>query len=200
MIEYIYRNGLQLDKKTAELVWQPGFKFENLLDYKQTRGYGVTPTSSFWIFENHSHYLQYGEEFQLTISCHFNFKNFPFDRNECPIHFGNDLYSTDELMFDQIKIYYADAITSQGKESIFIDDMALPFEFELEALAIKQKSFNFNVSSVGILIIMRRHSLGQLLSGYYYPTASFALLSLVSFLINPDVVSRLYKCLIFLAI
>ena len=157
-------------------------------------------TSSFWIFENHSHHLKYGEEFQLTISCHFNFKNFPFDMNECPIYFGNDLYSTDELIFDRIKIYYADAITSQGKDSIFIDDMALPFEFELKALAMKQESFNFNVSSVGILIIMRRNSLGQLLSGYYYPTASFALLSMVSFLIDPDVVSGLSKFLIFLGI
>ena len=158
----------------------------------------MTTTSSFWLHENH--YLQYGEEFQLTISCHFNFKNFPFDYNECPIYFGNDLYSTEELMFDVIKVYYADSITSQGKESIFIDDMALPFEFELKALDIKQKSFNFNVSSVGILIMMRRNSLGQLLSGYYYPTASFALLSMVSFLIDPDVVSRLSKFLIFLGI
>ena len=111
--------------------------------------------------------------------------------NECPIYFGNDLYSTDELIFDQITIYYADDITSQGKDSIFIDDLALPFEFELESLAVKQNSFNFNVSSIGILIRMRRNSLGQLLSGYYYPTASFALLSMVSFLIDPDVVSRL---------
>ena len=158
----------------------------------------MTTTSSFWLHKNH--YLRYGEEFQLTISCHFNFKNFPFDYNECPIYFGNDLYSTDELMFDPIKIYYAAAVTSQGKYSIFIDDMALPFEFELEALVIKEKSFNFNVSSVGILIRMRRHSLGQLLSGYYYPTASFALLSMVSFLIDPDVVSGLSKFLIFLGI
>ena len=157
-------------------------------------------SSSFWIFENHSHYLKYHEEFQLTISCHFNFKNFPFDMNECPIYFGNDLYSTDELIFDRIKIYYADAVTSQGKDSIFIDDMALPFEFELEALAMKQTSFNFNSSLVGTLITMRRNSLGQLLSGYYYPTASFALLSMVSFLIDPAVVSRLSKFLIFLGI
>ena len=92
-------------------------------------------------------------------------------------------------MFDAIKVHYADSVTSQGKESIFIDDMALPFEFELEALAVKQKSFNFNVSSVGILIRMRRNSLGQLLSGYYYPTTSFAFLSMLSFLINPDVVN-----------
>ena len=83
--------------------------------------------------------------------------------NECPIYFGNDLYSTDELIFDQIKIYYADAVTSQGKDSIFIDDMSLPFEFELEALAMKQTSFNFNSSLVGTLI-----TIGVLLTCKYW--------------------------------
>merc|ERR1712008_263366 len=43
-------------------------------------------------------------------------------------------------------------------------------------------------SFTGMLLTIKRKSYGQLLSGYYYPTASFALLSMISFLINPDVV------------
>ena len=73
----------------------------------------------------------------------------------------------------------------EGDKSIHIDGLALQFEFELEALPIKKK---LNAYFPGILISMRRNSLGQLLSGYYYPTTSFALLSMLSFLINPDVV------------
>ena len=186
--DLIFRDALQIDKKTAELVWHPVFKFENLLDYKQIKGYGVTPTSSFLIFQNPEKFLQYGEEFQLTISCHFHLERFPFDSHECPIYFGNELYSTDELIFDEIRVYYGNDQTVEGTKAVFIDEMALPFEFELEALLIKQTSFNFNISSAGILVRMRRNSLGQLLSGYYYPTTSFAMLSMISFLINPDVV------------
>jgi hypothetical protein len=35
---------------------------------------------------------------------------------------------------------------------------------------------------------MKRKSLGQLLGAFYYPTSSFAFLSMISFLIKPDVV------------
>merc|ERR1712241_361525 len=35
---------------------------------------------------------------------------------------------------------------------------------------------------------LKRKSLGQLLSGYYYPTSTFAFLSMMSFLIKPEIV------------
>ena len=44
-------------------------------------------------------------------------------------------------------------------------------------------------SYTGIALRMRRKSLGQLLSGFFYPSAAFALLSMISFLIKPDMVS-----------
>lgn len=79
--------------------------------------------------------------------------------------------------------------TSAGQEPLILDDLALPFRFELEVLQNKEKDVgNYNASMAGILIRIERESLGQLLSSYYYPTASFALLSMVSFLINPEVV------------
>ena len=78
--------------------------------------------------------------------------------------------------------------TNKENVPLILDDLALPLGFELEVLPMREKDFNYNVSQAGILIRMERESLGQLLSGYYYPTASFALLSMVSFAINPDVV------------
>ena len=37
---------------------------------------------------------------------------------------------------------------------------------------------------------LTRTSRGRLDSGYYYPMAAFALLSMISYLINPDIVSH----------
>ena len=65
----------------------------------------------------------------------------------------------------------------------------MPFEFHLEARPSFEKISDSTYSKTGIHIRMKRKSLGQLLSGYYYPTTSFALLSMISFLINPDIVS-----------
>jgi hypothetical protein len=80
---------------------------------------------------------------------------------------------------------------SEGVDSIIIDNSTLPFEFELESLAEKERDYShFRVSMTGMHLKIKRKSLGLLLSGYYYPTTSFALFSMVSFIINPDVVSQ----------
>ena len=73
---------------------------------------------------------------------------------------------------------------------MILDDLTIPYGVELELLQFKEKyaTKTHNYSVAGILIKIKRDSLGQLLSGYYYPTASFAILSMVSFLIHPDVV------------
>ena len=169
------------------------FKFENLLKYEQTKGYGGTGTSSFWFFRDQS--LEYEEEFHLTISCPFHFEKFPFDSHECSIYFGDGRYATDELRISGVTLRYGISFdgpsTRVGDEALILEDLALPFGFKLEVLPIKEMDTgNYNISFAGILMRLERKSLGQLLSGYYYPTTSFALLSMVSFVINPDVVSE----------
>ena len=77
---------------------------------------------------------------------------------------------------------------NESSVPLILEDLALPYRLELEVLPIREKDIGYNVSQAGILIRIEKKSLGQLLSGYYYPTASFALLSMVSFVINPDVV------------
>ena len=73
--------------------------------------------------------------------------------------------------------------------------MPYPFEFQLESIEACNKTIADNYgndyyhSHTGMRIKMERKSLGLLASKYYYPTATFAILSLISFLIDPDVVS-----------
>ena len=85
----------------------------------------------------------------------------------------------------------SNSVTSSGKDPIIISDSPFPYEFELKSIPSFEKSYDGhgNYSFTGMIFKMRRNSLGQLLSGYYYPTGSFAILSLISFLINSDQVS-----------
>ena len=83
---------------------------------------------------------------------------------------------------------------SEGVDPIIIDNSTLPFEFQLKSLAEKEKTYShINISYTGMGLSIKRKSFGLLLSGYYYPTTSFALFSMVSFIINPDVVSQMFK-------
>ena len=77
-----------------------------------------------------------------------------------------------------------------GEGGIDLEQSRLPFEIHVEHIEpFIHSEAGFNYSYAGIRFKFRRHDLGLLLGGYFGPTIVFAILSLVSFFINPDVVS-----------
>ena len=150
-----------------------------------------TSKSSTYLYAPEENSLLYGVPLQLTFSCHFDFAKFPFDSHECPMEFGEMLKETKDVTYNTSRIIYGNESQRIGEDPIIIDNLAFPYEFHLQSLSEFQKSnsYGFNYSYTGMLMKVQRKSLGQLLSGYYYPTASFALLSMISFLIKPEKVS-----------
>ena len=94
----------EIDGPTAKLIWQPRFKFPNVLKYELTKEYGATNTFIFWYLGNQM--MEYGEQFQLTFFCHFDFTNFPFDSHECRIEYGDENHGTDDLKVNASTIIY----------------------------------------------------------------------------------------------
>ena len=77
-----------------------------------------------------------------------------------------------------------------GEGPIIFDHNRLPFNVSLESIAGYEFSqAGYEYSGVGMRITLRRNNLGLLIGGYFGPTIIFSLLSLVSFTINPDIVS-----------
>ena len=184
------RNHVEFNKQTARDVWHPEIKFENVLNYKKTEPYGGETTFSFNLGFKKSYYMEYGEDFKITFSCDFHLAKYPFDSHHCPLYFGDERYNSSQLKFNTIRISYKMDETWKEVDPIIIDNSPLPFEFQLNPLATKEKNNSFyNVSKTGMRLSIKRKSFGLLLSGYYYPTTSFALFSMVSFIINPDVVN-----------
>ena len=99
-----YCREFEIDGPTAKLIWQPRFKFPNVLKYELTKEYGATNTFVFWYLGNQT--MEYGEQFQLTFFCHFDFTNFPFDSHECRIEYGDENYGIDDLNVNASTIIY----------------------------------------------------------------------------------------------
>ena len=77
-----------------------------------------------------------------------------------------------------------------GEGPIIFDHTRLPFNVSLESIAEYEFSqAGYEYSGVGMRITLTRNNLGLLIGGYFGPTIIFSLLSLVSFTINPDIVS-----------
>ena len=93
---------------------------------------------------------------------------------------------TENILVDK----FDEKVTKPGEDPIVINSLPYPFEFQLSSLKSYGKKLNhFKHSHTGMVLKLERNSLGMLASRYYYPTGSFAILSLISFLINPDIVS-----------
>ena len=132
--------------------------------------------------------------FHLTFSCHFDFADFPFDSHQCPIEYGSIYFDQEQMRFNMTQAVFGNMSTNIGGDPIILDNLPFPFEFQLVVLPNFEFTsiYTISYSYTGIVLKMRRKSPGQLLCGYFYPTAAFALLSMLSFLIKPDVV-RLFE-------
>ena len=113
------------------------------------------------------------------------------------MEFGDETYGTElGVKLNAATINYGTDYSTKGDPAIILNDLPFPFQFELESLPVFEQILEeATYTYTGMLMRLKRKSLGQLLSGYYYPTATFAILSMVSFLINPDVVSLNSSCL-----
>ena len=191
-----------LTEEESKLIWQPVLGFKKLIEFKRTPMYGGSESSVSKVFP-HPLSMNYGnrhveEKFQLTFSCDFDFAKFPFDSHECSVEYGSGILMYEKMRFNITQAVFGTISTMSGGDPIILDNLSFPFEFQIMA----QPSFKFyqifgddrmvSFSYTGIVFKMTRKSPGQLLIGYFYPTASFAFLSMISFMINPDMVSSLY--------
>ena len=140
----------------------------------------------------HQSMLAYVQQYELTFSCHFHLKHFPFDSHKCRIEFGNYWDETKDLNLSATNIILRGypTITTED-DPIIINNLSYPYKFQLESLPAFEIDYNstgFKYSFTGVLLTLERNSIGYLMVGYYYPTAAFALLSMISYLIDADIV------------
>ena len=177
------------------MIWHPVIEFQKVIEFKKRQMYGDTDASLSLVFPS-SRWPRNRlvvELFQLTFSCNFDFTEFPFDSHECPLQYGDVVESQENLRLNVTLAVFDNITTTIGGDPIVLDNLPFPFEIQLVSLPnfeiINRQHGSF--SWTGIVLKMRRNSLGQLLIGYFYLTASFALLSMISFLIKPDMVRPL---------
>ena len=185
---------VEIDKNTATHIWRPAIDIENLIKSEKKKLFGLEEQKTFRLYPTVDKNMLYFEVLQVKSSCQFDLVDFPIDSHECNLIYGDRLYSSYLVKLNPSTIIHGTKITRIGDVPIIVNDPSLPFDFELQSLSTSNKSYgNLPYSYTGMKITMKRKILGDLLVGYYYPTAAFALLSMISFLINPDVVSTILK-------
>ena len=137
--------------------------------------------------------MKFYQSMKVKFACDFNFESFPFDSHECDLDFGSPSNSYNyTLKFSPVKVLQQNnkAVLLKLDEEMKLPDGHLPYSFSI--LGKKEfpiTNYEWDYPAIGIRIILKRKTLGTLIGGFYIPTALFAILSMISFFINPDVVS-----------
>ena len=186
-MEYLFRTRIKVDPQNMKPVWHPEMDFEHLMKSEPSEVYGGKEKGSMRYKSGH---MKYSEALHLKFSCPFKFHLFPFDSQKCCIEYGNLKEDADQVILNPGIVTYGGKKTTRNGP-FELNDLSFPFKLEIQSLPT---SNNFDTdrkrtfSYTGMCFKITRTTRGQLISGYYYPTASFAFLSTISFLIKPDVV------------
>ena len=171
-----------------ELVWYPKISFGNILKVEKIVTLGTKRNSYFWInaFENK---LEYEEDLKLTFACDMDFKQFPIDVQSCGFTLGDLEWTTYSILFNQTKVWRNSYLIHNNKTSLYINDTTTPFNFKIDLKEPFRKDFlGENFDYTGFNITLTRKRLGTLMNTFYIPTALFAVVSMISFMIRPDIV------------
>ena len=90
-------------------------------------------------------------------------------------------------------ITYGERKVSSANESISIRNLRIPFKIQISIHP--QVEYEYLLSRyypknmAGLKFVLERDSLSLLLGSFYFPTGVFALLSVGSYIINPEIVS-----------
>ena len=140
-----------------------------------------------WHAEPHLKY--FSEVIKETFYCDFDFQLYPFDNHKCYLRFFNIKTISKYLKLTPTKIYVNSSSTNLTEISLPRKTYRLPYAITVESVPTGI-TFNekWNYSNSGIVFNIKRNDIGQLIGGFFGPTAIFTFISLVSFLIDPDVV------------
>ena len=162
----------------------------NTKNVQEVKPTGRYETDYHWF--NYPHHLEFKQNIQVTIFCSFDFHDFPFDSHVCDFKIGSSGVSIYYLRLLPFEIHSGDII-SNGYEPILIkQESHLPFELNVESLPSFEIIIDgYNYSHAGMRLHLRRDDLGLLMGGFYLPMGLFSALSLISFSIDPEIVSFL---------
>ena len=107
------------------------------MKFEQTKAYGGADKFSLWYLGDHK--LEYGELFQFTFSCQFDFSHFPFDSHECMMEYGSYAVAENKLTFKPPTVSYKNKMTKFGYDPIIHNNLEHQYQLYLGTIHILRK-------------------------------------------------------------
>ena len=176
-------------------IWYPKIYIANSVTIQSLISHtDATSLNDLW-YNYPSHTLKYNVIFVAIVSCKLDFQSFPFDNHECDLILRNWSGGSYRIVLKSPTIYGHDENGKENGGKYFnittTGNHKLDYKFQFESLPTAEYQDNgYKYSETRIKMIFERteKSRIKIIGGYHATTAIFAILSLLSFFIQPDVV------------
>ncbi len=149
--------------------------------------YGPVAKKYFWF--KYPHELSFRQDLSIVLFCSFDFSHFPFETNACDLKFASASTTAGSLSLSRAKIMNEQSEPGIGSLILKSHQTKLPFDITMQSLeSFNQTIIDYSYPVCGMRLFFHRKSLGTLLGSFYGPTGVFALLSTVSYTIDPGMV------------
>ena len=129
----------------------------------------------------------------LKIPCSFKFENYPFDEHTCDIDFYEGRF------FDRVNVDLNQITFKELSVDFLTPNETIPFESAKIPFNIHVSIFLDSYNDTGtISLSLKRNSINLLFGSFFIPTEIFATLSIGSYIITPDIVSKLIVLFLFI--
>ena len=188
------REWFPLLESNLNQVWTPSVVFTNAISVEKLNTYGEDKMRRFYLVNTtESQYFYYQVFLVIKITCDLDFTSYPFDHQNCTLHYSN-IVGYRKFIILKPPVFEDDQNLPGNSTSI--KSGVLPFDAMLKAIDTPDKKIQgdyFSMVGVSIELVRDQTALHQLMGSYYVPTAIFAILSMFSFFIKPDLVSKCSK-------
>ena len=177
---------IKLAKEDVKNLWSTSIHFSNVVTNtnRGNRVYAYKDLAGVWL-----------EKVLLNkavVSCRMNFSDFPFDSNVCYWKLRSfENKATTILNISSIRQETKDEVIASESQPVLVETTNLPYDIYVSpgptGTEMVQREENTYVL-VKFSITRSQNGRLQMISSYFLPTALFAHLSLVSYLIKPEIV------------
>ena len=183
--------------ETGADIWTPKIYIGNDVESRSLVYFGQNADSStnLW-YSYHEKELGYSAILTAKIACSLDFQTYPFDYHICLMDINNRMGTKQRITFGNPEIYTNDGFYTVGKEIggnefELKTDGRLEYDFKFESLPSSTYiDYGLEYAQAQVKIDFERtdKSRSEIFGGYHATTAIFAILSLLSFFIQPDTV------------
>ena len=181
------------------VLWVPDMLFPNTVHIEKAGGFkGKHLQVLYFVAFNGAQWITFTDVFVIKLDCKMSFNHFPFDDQKCEWLIRSYASTSNEVLLQSPILwipreYGYDYAQSLVNESLNVISSGLAFDVRVKPLdsIIRSLPYNTKFSFAKVEFHLQRKSeeLNKLLISYFCPSGAFAILSLFSFFVKPEVVS-----------